>query len=146
MTTRTVHEGPNHATATWKKDFFPLFVYLFIFVIRISRFILFTFFGVFPHFSIRIRHPHVSVPRLTDTLMCDVENFKPGRNPVSYRKPRFCNRRVWMQVKVKNSRQLKRYLDESFSPRWESSRWKIVAQKKVFNGSSDVCKVFKKLF
>ena len=25
----------------------------------------------------------------------------PGRNPVSYRKPRFCKRRVWMQVKVK---------------------------------------------
>ena len=25
----------------------------------------------------------------------------PGRNPVSYRKPRFCKRSLWMQVKVK---------------------------------------------
>ena len=39
-----------------------------------------------------------------------LENFKPGRNPVSYRKPRFCKRRVWMQVKVQNSRELKRYV------------------------------------
>ena len=41
-------------------------------------------------------------------IKCDVENLKPGRNPVWYRKPRFCKRRVWMQVKVKNSRELKR--------------------------------------
>ena len=57
LTTGAVHEGPNHATATRKKDFFPCFVYLFI-VIRISRFILFTSFGyphIFsPHFSMRI--------------------------------------------------------------------------------------------
>ena len=37
-----------------------------------------------------------------------MENFKPRRKPVSYRKPRFCKRRVWMQVKVKNSHELKR--------------------------------------
>ena len=23
-------------------------------------------------------------------IKCDMENFKPGRNPVSYRKPHFC--------------------------------------------------------
>ena len=23
-------------------------------------------------------------------IKCDMENFNPGRNPVSYRKPRFC--------------------------------------------------------
>ena len=36
---------------------------------------------------------------LRTQIICDVENFKAGRNPV--RKPRFCKRRVWMQVKVK---------------------------------------------
>ena len=36
---------------------------------------------------------------LRTQIICDVENFKGGRNPV--RKPRFCKRRVWMQVKVK---------------------------------------------
>ena len=41
-----------------------------------------------------------------------LENFKPGRNPVSYSKPRFCKGRVWMQVKVKNSRELKRYVSQ----------------------------------
>ena len=41
---------------------------------------------------------------LRTQIKCDVENLKPGRNPVWYRKPRFCKRRVWMQVKVKNSR------------------------------------------
>ena len=33
---------------------------------------------------------------LRTQIVCD-----PGRNPVSYRKPCFCKRRVWMQVKVK---------------------------------------------
>ena len=37
LTTRTVYEGPNHATATSKKSFLPFFVCLFIFfAIRIS--------------------------------------------------------------------------------------------------------------
>ena len=52
-----------------KISFLCLFVYLFIFVIRISRFILFTFFGVFPPSPIRIRHSQVSGPRFTDTLL-----------------------------------------------------------------------------
>ena len=48
---------------------------------------------------------------LRTQIKCDVENFKPGRNPVSYRKLRFCKRRV----KVKNSRELKRYVCQNFS-------------------------------
>ena len=47
--------------------FVYLFIYLFIFAIRISRFILFTFFGVFPHFFIRIRDLQVSGLHFTDT-------------------------------------------------------------------------------
>ena len=52
-----------------KISFLSLFIYLFIFAIRISRYILFPFFGVFPHFSIRIRirDPQVSGSRFTDT-------------------------------------------------------------------------------
>ena len=51
-----------------------------------------------------------------------VENFKPGRNPVSYRKPRFCKRKVWMQVKVQNSRELKRYVSQNISSNsWNST-------------------------
>ena len=58
-----VSEGSNHVKATWKKDFFLSFVYLFIyFVIRISRFFPLTFFVIriffHPHFSIRFSHPH----------------------------------------------------------------------------------------
>ena len=52
---------------------------------------------------------------LRTQIKCDVENFKPWRNPVSYRKPRFCKRRVWTQVKVKNSRELKRYISQNIS-------------------------------
>ena len=65
---------------TWKKYFFPLFVclfvYLIIFAIR-GRFILFTFFGVFPHFSVRIRHPQVSAVRVLQTPLpsCCVRQF-----------------------------------------------------------------------
>ena len=73
-----VSEGSNHVTATWKKDFFPLFVCLFIFfAIRISRFFFSSYFFCYPnffpsaffhpHFPIRIRHPQVSGPRFTDT-------------------------------------------------------------------------------
>ena len=60
--------------------FLLLFIYLYIyFAISISRFLLFIylFFVIciflflsaifYPHFSIRIRHPQVSGPRLTDT-------------------------------------------------------------------------------
>ena len=58
-------------------------------------------------------------------IKCDVENLKPGRNPVWYRKQRFCNRRVWMQVKVKNSRQLKRYVSQNIS----SNSWNSTVNK-----------------
>ena len=55
-------------------------------------------------------------------IKCDVENLKPGRNPVWYRKPRFCKRRVWMQVKAKNSRELKRYVSQNISSNfWNST-------------------------
>ena len=53
LTTSSVHEGPNHATETWKKDFFPLFVYIFLPSVFLFLFFL-LFFGVFPHFFIRI--------------------------------------------------------------------------------------------
>ena len=56
---------------------------------------------------------------------CYVENFKPGRNPVSYRKPRFCKRRVWMQVKVQNSRELKWYVSQNIS----SNSWNSTVNK-----------------
>ena len=46
LTTSSVHEGPNHVTEPWKKDFFPLFVCLFL----PSTFLVLFF----PHFSIRI--------------------------------------------------------------------------------------------
>ena len=64
-------------------SFVCLFVYLIIFAIR-GRFILFTFFGVFPHFSIRIflsasaiRHPQVSAVRVLQTPLpsCCVSQF-----------------------------------------------------------------------
>ena len=47
-------------------------------------------------------------------LKSDVKNLKPGRNPVSYRRPRFFKRRVWMQVK-KNSRELRRYVFQNIT-------------------------------
>ena len=52
---------------------------------------------------------------LRTQIKCDVENLKPGRNPVWYRKPRFWKRRVWMQVKVKNSREFRRYVSQNIS-------------------------------
>ena len=87
LTKRTVHEGPNHATATWKKDFFPFFVFCFFFVyfyiyfaIRISRFILFTFLviRIFPSASTIRRYPvhvlqtpvSVRVPWYTTRKLC----------------------------------------------------------------------------
>ena len=68
-------------------------------------------------------------------IKCDVENLKPGRNPVWYRKPRFCKRRVWMQVKVKNSRELKRYVSQNISSNsWNSTVNKVgVLAKFVFS-------------
>ena len=56
---------------------------------------------------------------------CDVENLKPGRNPVWCRKPRFGKRRVWMQVKVKKSRESKRYVSQNISSNsWNSTgKW-----------------------
>ena len=55
-------------------------------------------------------------------IKCDLENLKPGRNPVWYRKPRFCKRRVWMQVKAKNSCELKRYVSQNISSNsWNST-------------------------
>ena len=61
---------------------------------------------------------HVSSPDFSwgrGTSVHTVENFKPVRNPVLYRKPRFCKRRVWMQVKVQNTRELKRYVAQNIS-------------------------------
>ena len=55
-------------------------------------------------------------------IKCDVENLKPGRNPVSYRKSHFCKRRVWMRVKVKNLREFKRYVSQNISSNfWNST-------------------------
>ena len=62
---------------------------------------------------------------LRTQIKCDVENLKPGRNPVWYRKPRFSKRRVWMQVKVKNSRELKRYVSQNIS----SNSWNPTVNK-----------------
>ena len=56
--------APNHATATWKKDFFPLFVYLFLpSVFLVLFFLLFlASFRIFPSaFPIRIRRYPVRV-------------------------------------------------------------------------------------
>ena len=63
--------------------------------------------------------------RFRTQIKCDVENLKPGRNPVSYRKPRFCKRGVWMQVKVKNSRELKQYVSKNIS----SNSWNATVNK-----------------
>ena len=55
-----------------------------------------------PPFQVRPSKLRLFRSRSTDSerkqknIGCD-----PGRDPVSYRKPRFCKRRVWMQVKVK---------------------------------------------
>ena len=38
---------------------------------------------------------------LRTQIKCDVEKVKPGRDPVSYRKPRFCKRKVWMPSESK---------------------------------------------
>ena len=51
---------------------------------------------------------------LRTQIMCDVENFKPGRNPVLYRKPHFWKQRVWKQVKGKNSHELLRYVSQEY--------------------------------
>ena len=52
---------------------------------------------------------------LRTQIMFNVENSEPGRNPVSYRKPR-------LQVKVKNSSELKRYVSQNISSNsWNSS-------------------------
>ena len=76
MTTCSVHEGPNHMTSTWKKYFFsfcvflPVFFFLFCYLHFLVLFLLFWFISIFsirlllsaffyPHFSIRIRHPHL---------------------------------------------------------------------------------------
>ena len=56
-------------------------------------------------------------------------------NPVWYRKQRFCKRRVCMQVKVKNSRELKRYVFQNISSNsWNSTINKVsVLAKFVFS-------------
>ena len=79
-----VSEGSNHVTATWKKDFFPLFVCLFIYLFILPSaflvFFLLTFFVIriffHPHFPIRIRHPQVSGPRFTDTRFSRIVEIK----------------------------------------------------------------------
>ena len=66
-----VSEGFNHVTATWKRDFFPVCLFiLFYFIFLPSEFLVVSFllFLLSAFFSIRIRHPQVSGPRFTDTL------------------------------------------------------------------------------
>ena len=68
-------KGPTTQQRLDRKNFFPLFVYSFLpsaflvlfFLLFLASFRIFppTFFH--PHFPIRIRHPQVSGPRLTDT-------------------------------------------------------------------------------
>ena len=82
LTTHSVNEEPNHVTETWKKDFFPLFVYSFLpsaffvlfFLLFLASFRIFrsTFFH--RHFPIRIHHPQVSGPRFTDTPLQPVNS------------------------------------------------------------------------
>ena len=73
-----VSEGSNHVTATWKKDFIPLFVCLFLYFFCHPHFSFFSsYFFCYPHsfpsaffcphFTIRIRHPQISGPRFTDS-------------------------------------------------------------------------------
>ena len=49
----------------------------------------------------------------------------PEKSFFSYRKPRFCKRGVWMQVKVKNSRELKQYVSKNIS----SNSWNATVNK-----------------
>ena len=53
-----------------------------------------------------------------------VEKLKPGLNPVSYRKPRFRKRGVWIQVKVKKF-PMKRYVSQNT---WVNS-WNFTVNK-----------------
>ena len=53
LTTSSVHEGPNHVTEPWKKDFFPLFVCLFVYFCH--RHFSFYSFRIFPS---AFSHPH----------------------------------------------------------------------------------------
>ena len=66
---------------------------------------------------------------LRTQIKCDVENFKPGRNPVSYRKPLFCKRRV----KVKNSRELKRYVSQNISSNSSEALWTSIILNSIRN-------------
>ena len=66
---------------------------------------------------------------LRTQIKCDVENFKPARNPVSYRKPLFCKRRV----KVKNSRELKRYVSQNISSNSSEALWTSIILNSIRN-------------
>ena len=44
--------------------------------------------------SIQKENKRTAERTLGTQIKGDVENFKPGRDPVSYRKPRFCKRQV----------------------------------------------------
>ena len=66
---------------------------------------------------------------LRTQIKCVVENFKPGRNPVSYRKPLFCKRRV----KVKNSRELKRYVSQNISSNSSEALWTSIILNSIRN-------------
>ena len=48
-------------------------------------------------------------------IKCHVENLEPS----------FCKRRVWIQVKVKNSHELKRYVSQNIS----SNSWNTTVNK-----------------
>ena len=68
LATHAVHEGPNHATATWKRDFCPiffcLFIYLFIYLFCHQHFSFysFSFFWLSALFSLHI-FPSISAIR-----------------------------------------------------------------------------------
>ena len=52
----------------------------------------------------------------------------------SYRKPRFCKRGVWIQVKVENSRELKQYVSQDISSNsWNSTVNKVGVLAKLFS-------------
>ena len=73
LTTHTVHEGPNHATETWKKDFFPLFVYLFLpSAFHVLLFLLFlASFRIFPSAFSHSHPPSAGIRSASYRLDCE---------------------------------------------------------------------------
>ena len=79
LTKRSVHDGPITTHDIYLKERFLSFIFLFVlsfFCYLHFLVFFFSFFGLsaffpsafyYPNFSIRIRHPQVSGPRITDT-------------------------------------------------------------------------------